>query len=54
MMAPNYLVVQAQSNGACGSRGCSIDVFSYEDGVLGQLMNLILVYYCQRNLPMNI
>ena len=34
LLAPNYLVVQPKSVGACGNGGCSIDVFSYTDGVL--------------------
>lgn len=33
MLTPNYLVVQPKSVGTCGSGGCSIDVFSYTDGV---------------------
>jgi antitoxin component YwqK of YwqJK toxin-antitoxin module len=33
LLAPNYLVVQAESAGACGSGGCSIDIFSYTNGV---------------------
>ena len=32
LLAPNYLVVQAESAGACGSGGCSIDIFSYTNG----------------------
>jgi antitoxin component YwqK of YwqJK toxin-antitoxin module len=33
MLTPNYLVVQPKSVGTCGSGGCSIEVFSYTDGV---------------------
>jgi hypothetical protein len=33
LLAPNYLVVQAESAETFGSGGCSIEVFSYIDGV---------------------
>jgi len=33
LLVPNYLVVQPNSVGTCGSGGCSIDVFSYIDGI---------------------
>jgi hypothetical protein len=33
LLAPNYLVVQSVSAETCGSGGCSINVFSYTDGV---------------------
>ena len=33
LLAPNYLVVQPKSVDACGSGGCSIDLFSYTDGI---------------------
>ena len=37
LLAPNYLVVQPKNAGNCGSGGCSIDVFSYADGVFRKL-----------------
>ena len=37
LLAPNYLVVQPKSVGTCGSGGCSIDVFSYTDGIFKKL-----------------
>lgn len=33
LLEPNYLIIQAESIGRCGSGGCHIEVFKYEDGL---------------------
>ena len=36
-LKPNYLIIQAESAGFCGSGGCHIDVFQYTDGIFRSL-----------------
>ena len=36
-LKPNYLIIQAESAGFCGSGGCHIDVFQYTDGIFSSL-----------------
>ena len=36
-LKPNYLIIQAESEGFCGSGGCSIDLFQYAEGIFRKL-----------------
>lgn len=36
-LSPNFLVIQPENSGHCGSGGCSIDVFKYVDGIFEKL-----------------